>query len=75
MQSGILQHYVLYTLITLIVGHPEVDLLYEHRKDGKIFSLDTREIKAALGDVPLNEPRVISALRSHILEGLGELGT
>jgi hypothetical protein len=28
-----------------------------------------------LGDVPLNEPRVISALRSHILEGLGELGT
>jgi len=63
------------TLVTLIVGHPEVDLLYEHRKDGAFFSLDTREIKAALGDVPLNEPRVISALRSHILEGLGELGT
>lgn len=62
------------TLITLIAGHPEVDLLYEHRKGDACFSLDTREIKAGLGDVPLNEPRVISALRSHIREGLEELG-
>ncbi|MBM4329958.1 MAG: sensor histidine kinase [Deltaproteobacteria bacterium] len=61
------------TLITLIVGHPEVDLFYGHRKDGASFSLDTREIKGALGDVPLNEPRVVSALRRHILAGLEEL--
>ncbi|MDI6753886.1 MAG: ATP-binding protein [Thermodesulfobacteriota bacterium] len=61
------------TLITLIVGHPEVDLFYEHRKDGASFSLDTREIKGALGDVPLNEPQVVSALRRHILAGLEEL--
>ncbi len=62
------------TLITLIVGHPEVDLLYEHRKDGKVFSLDTREIKTDLGDIPLNAPRVVSALRALILSGLEELG-
>ena len=61
------------TLITLIVGHPEVDLLYEHRKDGKVFSLDTREIKSDLGDVPLNAPQVVSALRALILSGLEEL--
>ena len=61
------------TLITLMVGHPEVDLLYEHRKDGKVFSLDTREIKSDLGDVPLNAPKVVSALRSLILSGLEEL--
>jgi hypothetical protein len=63
------------TLITLIVGHPEVDLLYEHRKDGKVFSLDTREIKSDLGDVPLNAPRVVSALRTLISSGLEELGS
>ena len=62
------------TLITLIVGHPEVDLLYEHRKDGKIFSLDTREIKSDLGDIPLNAPQVVSALRTLILSGLEGLG-
>ncbi len=62
------------TLITLIVGHPEVDLLYEHRKDGKVFSLDTREIKSDLGDIPLNAPQVVSALRTLILSGLEGLG-
>lgn len=62
------------TLITLIVGHPEVDLLYEHRKNGKVFSLDTREIKSDLGDIPLNAPQVVSALRTLILSGLEGLG-
>jgi hypothetical protein len=62
------------TLITLIVGHPEVDLLYEHRKDGKVFSLDTREIKSDLGDIPLNAPQVVSTLRTLILSGLEGLG-
>jgi hypothetical protein len=62
------------TLITLIVGHPEVDLLYEHRRDGKVFSLDTREIKSDLGDIPLNAPQVVSALRTLILSGLEGLG-
>ncbi len=62
------------TLITLVVGHPGVDLLYEHRKDGKVFSLDTRKIKSDLGNVPLNTPKVISVLRSLILSGLEELG-
>jgi hypothetical protein len=63
------------TLVTLIVGHPEVDLLYEHRKDGKIFSLDTREIKSDLEGVPLNTSPVVSALRTLIHSGLEELGS
>lgn len=61
------------TLITLITGHPEVELLYEHRKDHKLFSLDTREIKADLGNIPLNAPAVVSALRTLIQSGLEEL--
>ena len=62
------------TLTTLIVGHPEVDLSYEHRKDGAHFSLDTREIRAELGDFPLNAPQIVTALRAAILSGLQEVG-
>ncbi|MCX5917566.1 MAG: ATP-binding protein [Deltaproteobacteria bacterium] len=62
------------TLITLMIGHPQVDLLYEHRKEGKTFSLDTREIKADLGEIPLDAPQVVSALRTLIQSGLEDLG-
>jgi hypothetical protein len=61
------------TLVTLIIGHPEVDLIYEHRKDGRAFSLDTREIKADLGEIPLNAPEVVPTLRALIQTGLDEL--
>jgi hypothetical protein len=62
------------TLITVMTGHPQVDLLYEHRREDKIFSLDTREVKADLGDIPLDAPQVVSALRALIQSGLEELG-
>ncbi len=61
------------TLITLMAGHPQLDLLYEHRKEGKTFSLDTREIRADLGEIPLDAPQVVSALRTLIQSGLEEL--
>jgi hypothetical protein len=57
-----------------MIGHPQVDLLYEHRKEGKTFSLDTREIKADLGEIPLDAPQVVSALRTLIQSGLEDLG-
>lgn len=62
------------TLITVMTGHPQVDLLYEHRREDKVFSLDTREVKADLGDIPLDAPQVVSALRALIQSGLEELG-
>jgi len=62
------------TLIAILAGHPELDLRYEHRKEGSDFILDTREIRAALGQVPLNAPAVISALRTQMLSALSELG-
>jgi len=33
------------TLTTLIAGNPEVDFVYEHKKDESEYRLDTREIK------------------------------
>ncbi len=31
------------TIRTLVVGHPEIEFLFEHTKDGATYSFDTRE--------------------------------
>ncbi len=31
------------TIQTLLLGHPEIDLLFEHAKDGTTYHFDTRE--------------------------------
>jgi len=31
------------TIRTLVVGHPEIDFLYEHKKNGSVYRFDTRE--------------------------------
>jgi hypothetical protein len=58
------------TLVTLIAGHPKTDFLYSHTISGKSFSLDTREIKERLEDVPIQSPEIVSFIRNYILEGL-----
>jgi hypothetical protein len=61
------------TLITIIVGNPGIDLLYRHEVDGRTYLLDTRDIKKALEDVPLDHPEVTGFLREHIAEGLTDI--
>ncbi len=58
------------TLLTIIAGHPELDLLYEERVGHEIFRLDTREIKNELDDVPINSPAVLEALRGMLKDGM-----
>jgi hypothetical protein len=31
------------TIRTLVVGHPEIDFLYEYKKNDSIYHFDTRE--------------------------------
>jgi hypothetical protein len=62
------------TVTCMIVGYPQVDVVYRHVVDGREFVLDTREIREVLGDeVPLSHPDVLAYLRSSLEEGLGEL--
>jgi len=49
---------------TILMGHPRVDLLYDHEVDGESFRFDTREIKEGLEEVPINNPRVLM----HLIE-------
>jgi len=54
------------TIITLILRNPEIDFIYVHKKNSQHYSFDTREIKAQLGDIPINSPEVIKILRKDL---------
>ncbi|MEW5723640.1 MAG: ATP-binding protein, partial [Thermodesulfobacteriota bacterium] len=62
------------TLMSLIVGRPEVDFVYRQKAGGEEFVVDTREIKEALDGLPLSHPEVIGFLRDSLREGLAGLG-
>ncbi len=54
------------TIHTLVVYHPETDFLYRYRYNGKEFTLDTREFKEILGDVPFAEPEVSAYILDYL---------
>lgn len=61
------------TLMTLIVGRQDADFVYRQIDDGRVFELDTREVKAELDGVPLSHPDVLVFLRENIKSGVAEL--
>jgi len=61
------------TILTIVAGNPQVDIVYLHMRDDKEIHLDTREIKRALGEVPINEPAVLSWIREFLKEGFNSL--
>jgi hypothetical protein len=62
------------TLLTLIVGNPEIDFYYEHQKGDFLYTFDTEEIRSGLKGLPLNHPEVVEAIRMNIKENLGMIG-
>ena len=65
------------TLMTLILstnrGARQYDIHYVHTADGTAFEFDTRDIRAALGDVPLAHPAVRTWLQDFLSEGETEI--
>jgi hypothetical protein len=57
----------------LILGNPDRDFLYTHTINGNSYTLDTREIRQELGDIPLNHMEVINMIRDNIREGIEDL--
>jgi len=62
------------TIVSLIAGSPQVDVIYIHNKDGREYRLDTRTIRRELEDVPIEHIEVLSLIRHDIEEGTRELG-
>ncbi len=62
---------VISTLITLIQGHPERDFLFTHKLQDREVSLDTREIRAVLEDIPLDSFEILNWIRDNLEEQYG----
>ncbi len=61
------------TVILLITMNLHVDFLYKRSIDNKEFTVDTRQLKEILGDVPLNEPSIVSWITDYIKENTKQL--
>ena len=62
------------TITALIRLNPGVDFVYRHTVDGRSFEMDTRELRAQLGDVPLSEPDVMEWIDGYLREQEDSLG-
>lgn len=61
------------TVHTLITMNPQIDFTYHYRVDEREFTLDTREFRKILGDVPLNEPEVSTYIKEYLTENHAEV--
>jgi len=61
------------TMRALLIACPESpDFRLEYDADGSAFLFDTRDIRAALGGVPLNMPEVLQWIGEYLKEGMRE---
>ena len=60
---------VISTLVTLIQGHPAVDFVFTHERCGnETVTLDTREIREVLEDVPIDSFEILLWIRENLTE-------
>jgi anti-sigma regulatory factor (Ser/Thr protein kinase) len=60
------------TIHTLITLNTHIDFLYTYVFDGKQFTLDTREFRQILNEVPLNSPEVSAYIKEYLTENQNE---
>lgn len=56
------------TIHTLVVYNPGTDFVYHYGYNGRSFTMDTREFKEILGDIPFDTPEI----SAYIMEFLNE---
>lgn len=61
------------TILSLVIGTPEVHWIYKHRVDENQFIFDDGPIKETLEDLPLCEPEVMKFIREMLQDGIHEL--
>lgn len=54
------------TVYTLVTLNEQIDFVYTRRIDERMFTLDTRELRAILGDIPFSEPEIAAFIREYI---------
>lgn len=61
------------SLVILIQGNPDVELMYTHTYENKRFVFSTCEVKQILGTVSIYEPEIIQWLKRYIREHIADL--
>lgn len=61
------------TLLTLIVGSPQVHWIFRYAVDEQTFLFDDQPIKETLDGIPLSEPGVLAYLRESLETGIASL--
>ena len=64
---------VISTITTLIQGHPTVDFLFTHKIEKALVSLDTREIRQVLEDLPIDTFEVLIWIKENLTEQYNEI--
>lgn len=61
------------TVLLFAVCNPDMDFVYTHSLNEKMFIFDTREVKKVLDDISISEARVAMWLKNYINEGITNL--
>ncbi len=62
---------VIATVVTVIQGHPDRDFTYTHRSETLDVSLDTKDMREVLGDIPLSSPEILMWIEETLREQYG----
>jgi anti-sigma regulatory factor (Ser/Thr protein kinase) len=62
------------TMMTVLLGNPELDISYTHKKEGGSYTLSSQWLKERFKDRSLTDPEVIQWLRKDLKEGLAQIG-
>lgn len=54
------------TIITFIMGSPEINLVYIHTKNSETYRFETEKVKAELGDTAINSLEGIRKIREEL---------
>jgi signal transduction histidine kinase len=61
------------TLKAIIVANPELDFRFTHSVNGRVFSLQTKELTTILGDISLTHPDVLDWLDEYLKSNFANL--
>lgn len=63
---------IISTVTTLIQGHPDVDFHFNHTRGDRCVSLDTREMRQVLDDIPLDSFEILQWIKENLAEQYSE---
>jgi hypothetical protein len=61
------------TILSLVIGHPQVNWVFNYQVDGRSYQFDDQPIKDTLDGVPLTEPDILAYLRDSLYQGVQQI--